>query len=128
MPKDDFEYPIQYKLVYENMDELFGRELEYWSNDYEDTLKKNGEILGNYLMEIISDEEKDVLSSEYEWDRDWQGLLDQRIESTEWGQNKGGPPVSSYFIDGWDTKEHQRLVFTLFIESIVVFFRSKGML
>ena len=80
-------------------------------------LQEKGGILGNYLLSQISEEEQDMLYNDFDWDKDWQGLLHQRIENTTWGRERGGPPVSAYFIDGWENKEQERLVFELFVES-----------
>lgn len=66
----------------------------------------------------------DRLYYEYEWDRDWQGLLHHRIKATSWGSERGGTPSSPCFIDGWDSLEQQRLFFDLFIRSNKSFFNN----
>ncbi len=125
MPFDHFDYVKAYKAIYANRDDLFWGELDGWDVDYfESILREEGQVLGEYLMSQISESEMDRLYDESEWDRDWQGLLHQRIEATSWGSEKGGTPSSPYFIDGWESSEQQRLVFELFIRSNKRFFEN----
>lgn len=117
MPFEDFDYVAQYKAIYSNRDDLFWGNLDGWDREFEMLLQEKGGVLGNYLLSQISEEEQDTLYNDFDWDKDWQGVLHQRIENTAWGREMGGAPVSAYFIDGWENKEQERLVFELFIES-----------
>jgi len=117
MPFEDFDYVAQYKAIYSNHDDLFLGNLDGLNREFEMLLQEKGRILGNYLLSQISEEEQEMLYNDFDWDKTWQGLLHQRIENTSWGRERGGAPVFPYFIDGWENKEQERMVFELFIES-----------
>ena len=125
VPAEDFDYVKAYEAVYANQSELFDGRLEYWDSIFEEVLQEKGQVLGGYLMQTITDDEKEELYNDHDWDRDWQGLLDSRIEHTTWGREQGGPPISSYFIHGWENDEQRRIAFELFIEACKKFHKQK---
>ena len=116
----DFEgnFDEEYRKVYNTYAGLFGF-VEGWESDFETVLCLNGESLGNWLLEQISKEDRERLTSEYEWDGSWQGLLNYSIGEISFGMEFGGPS-SEKFILMFNQTEHKKLVLNLLVASLVL--------
>jgi hypothetical protein len=121
LPDFDFHYDELYSKIYNNVGELFGY-IEDWESNYSELISKYGEELGISLIKRLSDEDKNKLKEDYDWDGESWGSVLFNIHETDLGMEFGGLSGEK-FICLFEEKKIKRFVFSLYICSLLKSFK-----
>jgi len=123
LPQTDFDYVEVYKKIYDNFYELFGF-VEEWESDFMNILSLNGADLSEFLFAKLSEEDKESLKDDYDWDGSQESLICTVLGDTRYAMEKeAGGQASAEFIKLFEGA-HKRKVLDLFICSIAFNLRN----
>lgn len=118
MPDEDFDYDVEYMAISDNIENVLGLEyLDYWEDIYIGVLFEHGIEAGEFLLNRLSDKDRKELKLNFDWEGNWEGVLKFIGVIDAGGQN--GTPINKEYIKVFSDNKHKRLIFKLFIVSIV---------